>query len=120
MTPETIDLELQALKETHGEVSTAAGLPGQVLLRIEKAILPAGCKPAETSVLLVLHGGQRPALYVEPGIRLPNGAVPRSTSSVQVAGVEWMQFSYTFPYDENTHTLVQFVETSLRRFAKAE
>jgi len=31
-----------------------------------------------------------------------------------------MQFSYTFPWDEAIHTLVQFVEASVRRFAKTE
>lgn len=120
MTPDTMTREIEELMAAHGATSVAAGSPGQVLLRITDAKLPLGCRPAQTPVLLVLQDGQRPVLHVKPGIHLPNGSVPRSTSSVQVAGEEWMQYSYTFTYDENTHTLVQFVETSLRRFAKAE
>ncbi len=120
MGTETMPEEIEGLKAAYGEISIATGAPGQTLLRIARVRLPAGCKPAETSALLVLQDGQRPVLHVKPGIQLSNGVVPRSTSSVQVAGEEWMQFSYTFPWDQATHTLVQFVEASLRRFAKTE
>jgi hypothetical protein len=120
MTTETMAREIEDLKEAYGEISTAPGSPGQTLLRITKAGLPAGCKPADTTALLILQDRQRPILHIKPGIHLANGAVPRSTSSVEVGGEEWLQFSYTFPYDQNTHTLVQFVEASLRRFAKTE
>jgi len=44
-------------------------------------------------------------MYVKRGIRLRNGTEPRSTSVVAVEGEEWMQFSYSFPWDENSHSL---------------
>lgn len=120
MSPEILRVEIKGLKAAYREVSTAAGAPGQTLIRIESVALPAGCSPASTPALLVIQEGQRPQLYLKVGIRLPNGVAPRSTSVVQVAGTERMQFSYSFPWDETTHTLVQFVEASLRRFALAE
>lgn len=120
MTAESMVQGIEELKEAYGEIHQAPGSPGQVLLRIANAGLPAGCKPSSTPVLLILQDGQRPVLYVKSGLLLPNGATPRSTSSVQVGGEEWMQFSYTFLYDVGTHSLVQFVEASLRRFAKTE
>lgn len=122
MSPEILAVEIEGLKSAYGEVSIAAGAgaSGQTLVRIGTVALPAGCAPAGTPALVVVQTGQRPQLYVKAGILLPNGVVPRSTSVVQVAGMEWMQFSYSFPWDENAHTLMQFVEASLRRFALAE
>jgi hypothetical protein len=60
MTTETMAGEIVGLKEVYGEVSTAAGTPGQTLLQIGKVRLPGGCKPVETPALLVLQDGQRP------------------------------------------------------------
>jgi len=117
---ETLAGEIEELRAAYGTASIAAGAPGQTLIRIAVARLPAGCTPPDTPALLVLQDGQRPQFYVKPGIRLPNGAGPRSTSLVPIAGEGWMQFSYSFPWDEGTHSLVQFVEASLRRFALAE
>lgn len=120
MSPEALAGEIKELKATYGEIHMAVGAPGQTLIRITSGRLPPGCAPAATPALLVLQDGQRPQFYVKPGILLPNGATPRSTSPAQVAGEGWMQFSYSFPWEESTHTLVQFVEASLRRFALAE
>jgi hypothetical protein len=120
MSMHTAEREIKELKAAYGDVSISAGEPAQTLVRIARVQLPAGCRPVETTGLLILQDGQRPLFYVKPGIMLPNGVAPRSTSSVQVAGEEWMQFSYAFQWDESCNTLVQFVETSLRRFAKSE
>jgi len=92
-----------------------------VSMTLVEVDLPKGCSPAGTPVLLVWPAGQlRPQVSVKPGIRLPNGTVPRSTSTVQIEGEAWMQFSYSFTWDKDNHTLVQLVETAIRRFAKSE
>jgi len=120
MTQEAIAEALEELKEVYGEVAVAAPAPGQTLIRIKEVSLPTGCAPTSTPVLLFIQEGQRPQLYVKEGIKLPNAGTPRNYSAAQVAGEEWWTFSYSFSWDGNTHTLVQFVETSLRRFAKTE
>jgi hypothetical protein len=121
MTDEVFASELEGLKTTYGDINVAKPSAERKLIRIHKAPLPKGCSPSSTQVLLVVQAGQpKPQVYVKPGIKVPNGADPRSTSVVGVEGEEWLQFSYAFPWDENSHTLVQFVEASLRRFAKLE
>jgi hypothetical protein len=120
MTNEALAEALEQLKQSYGDVTTAGGGPGQTLIRTKEVGLPKGCAPGSTPVLLVVQEGQRPQLYVKGGITLPNGRVPRNYSASQVAGEEWWTFSYSFSWDENAHTLVQFVEASLRRFAKTE
>lgn len=119
MATESSAPEIEGLKQAFGDVSTAKSLAGQTLIRIASTPLPKGCSPSETPVLLVMQPS-RPLIYVKSGIKLPNGREPRSTSIVQVEGESWMQFSYSFSYDENLHTLVQFVGTALGRFKKAE
>ena len=121
MTEEMLAHELAQLKEAFGEIQVATGSAGQKLIRIKGANLPKGCSPAQTPVLLVVRGGQpRPEIYVKPGIKLPNGREPRSTSPMQIEGEGWLQFSYSFPYDPNAHTLAQFAATALTRFKKDE
>ena len=121
MTNEALAAEIDGLKSSYGEISVGSGSAGQTLIRIHSATLPKGCSPSSTPALLVLQPGQpRPQFYVKPKIKVPNGIDPRSTSVVAVEGEEWLQFSYAFTWDENAHTLVQFVEASLRRFAKPE
>ena len=111
---------IEELKEAYGAVATVTAPSGETHFRIESVKLPKGCKPTTTPVLLVVNGGARPVCYVKPGIKVPNGVDPRSTSTVELHGEAWLQFSYTFPWDWATHTLVQFVGSSLRRFARPE
>jgi len=121
MTEENLTAEIASLKEAYGDVSVAKGSGGQTLIRIMDIALPKGCSPLTTWVLLLINPGQpRPQIHVKRGIKLPNGADPRSTSVVAVEGEEWLQFSYSFPWEGSSHTLVQFVEASLGRFAKTE
>lgn len=119
MLAETLAFEIEELKAAYGAIQQAT-TDEQTLVRIERVPLPSGCQPPESTGILVLGQGQRPQFYLKPGIRLANGVIPRSTSSVQIAGEEWLQFSFTFVWDESTSTLLQFVEASLRRFAKGE
>jgi hypothetical protein len=119
MSTNTLIPDVEQLKEAFGDIAVAVGSGQQKLFRIKAAPLPKGCSPDETSVLLVMQPS-RPLIYVMPGIRLPNGREPRSTSIVQVEGESWMQFSYSFAYEETSHTLVQFVAAALGRFGKIE
>jgi hypothetical protein len=113
--------ELQDMRAAYGEVATTTGAGGQVLIRIDRVELPKGCNPAGTPVLLAWPAGQaRPQIVVKPGIKLPNGASPRSTSTLQLEGEAWMQFSYAFTWHKDSHTLMQLVETAMRRFANSE
>lgn len=118
MTKEALAEAIEQLRGTYGLLST--GGTDQTLIRIKAVSLPKGCTPTSTPVLVVTQDGQRPLLYVKGGITLPNGRVPRNYSANQVGAEEWWSFSYSFGWDESNHTLVQFVEASLRRFAKAD
>lgn len=115
-----MDTEISDLKEAYGSIALATAADGRRLIKIDDAGLPHGCRPASTPVLLVLQNGSRPQVFVKPGIILSNGVTPRSTSPVSVEGEAWLQFSFNFPWTEGSHTLVQFVAASLRRFALAE
>ena len=119
MTTEQLSTEVEDLKAAYEAVATAVAGDGRTLIRIAAAMLPKGCNPAMSPVLLIPQPG-RPLIYVKPGITVPNGVVPRSTSVVMIEGEAWLQFSYAFPWDEDTHTLLQFVQGSLRRFEKNE
>lgn len=121
MTEEVLKAEVAALRELYGELSVCKATGGATLVKLHEAPLPKGCSPARTPVLLVVPPGQgKPVLHVKPGVKLPNGAAPRSTSVVAIEGEEWLQFSYNVTWDENAHSLLQFVAAGLRRFAKAE
>jgi len=95
---------------------------GQVVfIRLPKVFFPDGCKPATTSALVVLDPNQSaPKLLIRAAPQLPNGVAPKSVGPEGAAGEGWFTFSFNQPWDENTHTAVQFVEGRLRRFAKAE
>lgn len=121
MTDDDVNLEAERLRGAFGEMSSAREPNDVILFRMTKVALPAGCAPGHTPVLLRLQPGQeRPEIFVKPGITVPNGIAPRSTSVVLIGGESWLQFSYTFPWDRNQHSLVQFVGAALRRFAKTE
>ncbi len=121
MTQEALNQDISQLKERFGSVQVANGSAGQTLIKIDELALPRGCSPPTTPVLVVVQQGQpRPQVYVRPGTKASGGVEPRSTSVVQVEGEAWLQFSYSFPWDENTNSLVQFVESALRRFAIPE
>ncbi len=120
MTAEVISPGLEEVKEQYHSVSMAANASA-TFVKIAAVALPDGCNPQSTPVLLVVRLGQAtPEIYVKPGIKLANGRDPRSTSVVAIEGESWMQFSYQLSWDPNQHTIVQFIEGALRRFAKHE
>lgn len=121
MLDDLLAAEVEDLKRLYGGVARATGSGGKTLVRLTAAKLPPGCQPEATPALLAWQPGQtRPEMYVAPGVRRPNGASPRSTSTVFIEGEAWLQFSYTFPWEPARHSLVQFVAGGLRRFAKHE
>lgn len=120
MSDEHFEQNVSDLKKAFGDVATTTAADGRRLVKIKEVELPRGCKPGTTPMMVVLQNGARPVVYAKPGITLANGAAPRSTSNVAVEGETWLQFSYNFPWDENSHTLVQFVASSVRRFALNE
>ena len=109
--------EVKALGGVFGAVDVAQASDGRQLVRLERAALPRGCTPPETPVLLACSPNDpRPHVYVKPGIRLPDGTDPRSTSTISVDGEAWLQFSYNITWDPTRHTLVQLVQGALIRF----
>lgn len=93
----------------------------KTMVRLPRIIFPDGCNPNETSALVVLDEQQPvPQLFIKQVPTLPNGGPPRSVSVVSIAGETWNTFSFNQPWDENTHTAIQFVEGRLRRFALNE
>jgi len=121
MNDERLFEEIERLKAVYGAVCVSSEPSTPKLLQVGQAPLPRGCAPGKTKVLLRIMPGQpRPEVFVQPGIKLPNGKEPRSTSVVLIAGQDWLQFSYSFPWDETQNTLDHFVATALRRFAKNE
>lgn len=120
MTVETYGYDLEEVKQQYGGVEIATNTSA-IFVRVLNADLPKGCQPKNTPVLLVLKPAQaRPEIYVKPGIRLSNGREPQSANPVTIEGGSWLQFSYQFEFNKDTHSLVQFIECSLRRFAKNE
>jgi len=101
--------------------ATRAVEGSKVLLSIPRVSFPAGCAPAQSAALVVLEEGQAmPQLFIKELPRLPNGKTPRSCSPAPVGGDTCYSFSFNQPWDENTHTALQFVEGRLRRFALNE
>jgi len=120
MTTEVFTDDLEEVKEQYHSVKIANN-GSLCYVRIDSVTLPIGCTPESTPVLLVLQPGQaKPEIYVKPGIKLSNGREPRSISTLVIEGESWLQFSYQLDWDPNQHSLVQFIEGALRRFAKSE
>ncbi|HNG37237.1 MAG TPA: hypothetical protein PK068_11760 [Nitrosomonas sp.] len=116
---EQFEQELEELKAHYDSVKVRKN-GSATYVQIEPVRLPGGCNPAFTPALLVLSGQPKPQIYVKPGLTVGNGISPRSTSVVNVEGESWLQFSFNLNWDQNQHTLLQFIEGSIRRFAKHE
>jgi|ERR1051326_3098312 hypothetical protein len=120
MSTEVLSSGLEEVREQYESIKVSSD-SSATFVRIESVSLPSGCVPHSTPLLLVLRVGQaRPEIYVKPGIKLANGRDPRSISVVAIRGESWLQFSYQFAWDPIQHSLVQFIEGALRRFAKSE
>jgi len=120
MITEVLTNDLEEVRKQYHSVKIATN-GATTFVRIESIALPQGCTPDMTCLLLVLKVGQaKPEIYVKPGIKLSSGRDPRSVNVVAIEGESWLQFSYQFAWDPGQHTLIQFIEGALRRFAKNE
>jgi hypothetical protein len=120
MREETIERLVKELAAEYENVCWAAE-GCRTLVSIPKVYFPDGCVPASAPALVILDEAQAaPQLFLKILPKLPNGKDPRSISAATVAGESWSGYSFNQPWDENTHTAVQFVEGRLRRFALKE
>lgn len=93
----------------------------QIFLKVPKVFFPTGCIPPYSAVLVLLEENRSaPQLFIKELPSLPNGKAPRSCNPTPLGGDTWHTFSFNQPWDEDTHTAVQFVEGRLRRFALNE
>lgn len=93
----------------------------KTLVRLPKIYFPDRCEPGTTSALVILDLQQAvPQFLLKEIPTLPGGKSPRSVSATAIAGEAWYSFSFSQPWDEDTHSAVQFVEGRLRRFALNE
>ncbi len=120
MTPKNVARIIDELaREYSGPARLQEG--GKTLIRLPEVFFPDGCDPTSTPALVVLDEQQpAPQLLLKQVPTLPNGKAPKSVSAVTAAGDSWHSFSFNQPWDENTHSAVQFVEGRLRRFALNE
>lgn len=117
MTPTFIADAVDRLTSTYGAEHIRLARDGQrTLVRIDAIELPVSCQPSVVPALLVLDPAQpRPTFYVVPGVLLPNGKAPASTSVQLVGGESWMQFSFSFPWDE-ARGIASFIAAARQRF----
>ncbi len=109
---------IQGLADVY-QISRAKNAQGHDLLRLTDVLLPQGCQPPSTPVLLLVEPGQSvPKVYVKPGIKLPNGANPDSTTVVNIEGESWLQFSYKLQTEASNYSWLSLVAAYLGRFAK--
>lgn len=80
------------------DVTPAEGQP----LHVELASLelPSGWTPNPTRALTIWNDWptSRPAYYVEPSVRGPNGEVRQNPSDSYLLGETWRTFSFSFPW----------------------
>jgi hypothetical protein len=109
---------VEELVSIYGDVSTKTLPDGQILIRINRALLPQNCSPPDTDFLMTFPPGQdKPSgRYVKDQVRLSSGGTP-SFSPTIIDGETWNGFSFNFPW-EPTDPLYQYVESALHRFAK--
>ena len=116
MTPEKIQALVSELIDNYTDAAEAQD-GGRTLVKLPAVQLPPGCQPSSTDVIVVFTpGASKPDLVVRTAPRLPNGALP-NTSSMMVAGENWVTYSFNLEWDADRHSAVQFVEGKLRRFA---
>lgn len=117
MSPDFITGAVDAIAMTYGREHVRVGREGnRTLVRIDAVELYPACTPSTTAMLVVLDASQlRPQVYVQRGVRLAGGRVPSSTSDQIVGGEPWMQFSFTFPWEER-QGIASFIAAARQRF----
>jgi hypothetical protein len=118
MHTETITHAVEELRGVYGDSVQESREGGRTLIKIAGVELPPGCRPEKSDVLVVLDpAAARPVVYVRPGVLLPNGASPRSTSPTAVGGESWLGFSFAFPWTE-AESIITFLAVARQRFAR--
>jgi hypothetical protein len=120
MTADTIARLVDELTRNYsGASSTVEG--SVTLVKLPSVFFPNGCRPDHSPALVLLDPQQpAPRLLLKQLPSLKNGCTPRSVGSETIAGEGWFSFSYNQPWNEISHTALQFVEGGLRRFALNE
>jgi hypothetical protein len=97
------------------------GLDGpRRLIQVDNVELYPGCRPSQTSMLIVLDSGHpKPQVFVAPGQLLANGQSPKNSSNILIAGQTWMQFSFNIPWADGDN-IMRFVGAARQRFAQNE
>lgn len=120
MTTETISRLVDELAHAYPG-ATCAKENQLTLVKLPDVFFPKGSSPGSTAALVVLDPQQpTPKLLLAKTPPLPNGAARKNVNAETFAGEAWFTFSFSQPWDESTHTAVQFVEGRLRRFALNE
>jgi hypothetical protein len=118
--PETIEQAICDLVSIYGDGVRTAREGTRTLVRLPGVEMPPGCRPQTTPMLLAFDPDQpKPLPYVQPGLLLPNGREPRSTSTQMVGGESWMHFSFNIPWAEG-QSIMGFVAAVRQRFAQNE
>jgi len=90
------------------------------LIQIDRVELYPGCRPLETTMLLVLDPAHpKPQVFVTPGQLLANGRLPKNNSNILIAGQTWMQFSFNIPWSDGDN-IMRFIAAARQRFAQNE
>lgn len=120
MTEETIArLVAELLHEYPGSASAVDAT--LTLVRLNRVTFPPGCRPADSVALVVLDPQQAaPKLLLKEAPTLSNGRPAKNVSAEGAAGEGWFTFSFSQPWNENSHTGLQYVESRLRRFGLNE
>ncbi len=120
MTTETISRLVDELAHAYPG-ATCATENQLTLVKLPEVFFPKGGSFDSTTALVVLDPQQAtPKLLLARTPPLPNGAGRKNVNAETFAGEGWFTFSFSQPWDEGTHTAVQFVEGRLRRFALNE
>lgn len=120
MAPEESNRIVSQLVSAYGQ-DARLGADGQRrLVRIEDVELYPGCRPAKTTMLIVLDPGHpKPQVFVTPGQLLANGRLPKNNSNILIAGQTWMQFSFNIPWADGDN-IMRFIAAARQRFAQNE
>ena len=90
------------------------------LIQVDRVELYPGCRPPETTMLLVLDPAHpKPQVFVTPGQLLANGRLPKNNSNILIAGQTWMQFSFNIPWSDGDN-IMRFIAAARQRFAQNE
>jgi hypothetical protein len=118
--PQESDRIVAQLVAVYGQATNLAVDGQRRLVRIENVELYPECRPAKTTMLVVLDPGHpKPQVFVTPGQLLRNGRLPKNNSKILIAGQTWMQFSFNIPWVDGDN-IMRFIAAARQRFAQDE